>query len=162
MSTWSGTKARQVQNTSSGWEGFDYVAHAGQMTNSSSPHRPKSPQTSQGISCTAAIAQSLTRKALAMGLTACFLHPQHVVFPQYQRESDIRCDLHERSVCGCEMDIQIDSSLRESTSRTISVIASSFSKKAPAIAPGPFHVGRIFRSVIKGLSHATAARSATP
>ncbi|MEQ9609997.1 MAG: hypothetical protein RIK09_00010, partial [Gammaproteobacteria bacterium] len=55
-------------------------------------HRPKSPQTSQDLSCTAANAQSLTRKALAPCSVRFFLQLQHVVFPQNQLKPAVRCE----------------------------------------------------------------------
>ncbi|MBO9475839.1 hypothetical protein J7413_20080, partial [Shimia sp. R10_1] len=45
----------------------------------------------QDLSCAAANAQSLTRKALALGSAHQFLHQQHVVFQQNRREAEIRC-----------------------------------------------------------------------
>ncbi|MEP4123624.1 MAG: hypothetical protein ABJL98_02855, partial [Lentilitoribacter sp.] len=52
--------------------------------------RPKPPQTSQDLSCTAANAQSLTRKALVLHLKRHFLRQQHVVFPQNRLVVDFR------------------------------------------------------------------------
>ncbi|MEX0371375.1 MAG: hypothetical protein AB3N09_12145, partial [Tateyamaria sp.] len=53
-------------------------------------HRPEPPQTGQDLSCTAANAKSLTRKALALSSYRNFLRQQHVVFPQNRREAAIR------------------------------------------------------------------------
>jgi hypothetical protein len=51
----------------------------------------KPPQTSQDPSCTAANAQSLTRKALAPRSWPNFLRQQYGVFQQNQRLVDILC-----------------------------------------------------------------------
>ncbi|MGA9409140.1 MAG: hypothetical protein WBV78_01710, partial [Roseobacter sp.] len=48
------------------------------------------PQTGQDISCTAANAQSLTRKAPAPLSTSYFLRAQHAVFPQNLAKSVLR------------------------------------------------------------------------
>ena len=48
------------------------------------------PQTSQDLSCTAATAKSLIRKARAPSSRPYFLQPQHVVFPQNGRIPVIR------------------------------------------------------------------------
>ncbi|MGR3705255.1 hypothetical protein, partial [Sulfitobacter sp.] len=53
-------------------------------------NRPKPPQTSQDISCTAASGQSLTRKTLEPYLDRRFLPSQHVVFPQNQPEASLK------------------------------------------------------------------------
>ncbi len=50
-------------------------------------NRPKPPQISKGLSCTAANAKSLIRKALAHSFQNHFPHPQHCVLPQNQLTS---------------------------------------------------------------------------
>ena len=53
-------------------------------------HRPEPPQTGEDLSCTAANAQSLTRKAHTPRLRRHFLRQQYVVFPQNRRKGDFR------------------------------------------------------------------------
>ncbi|MEJ5219126.1 hypothetical protein WG622_12795, partial [Cognatishimia sp. D5M38] len=48
-------------------------------------------QTGKDLSRTAANAQSLIEKALALCSAPRFLRQQHVVFPQNRRKADIRC-----------------------------------------------------------------------
>ncbi|MBO9475859.1 hypothetical protein J7413_20185, partial [Shimia sp. R10_1] len=57
-------------------------------------------QIGQDLSCAAANAQSLTRKALALGSAHQFLHQQHVVFQQNRRRVDLRCGLPKGQLSG--------------------------------------------------------------
>ena len=57
-------------------------------------HRPKPPQTGKDLSCTAANAQSLIRKALTLCSAHHFLRQQHIVFQQNPPRKDSRiCQL---------------------------------------------------------------------
>ncbi len=89
--------------------------------------RPEPPQTGQNLSCTAANAQSLNRKARARSSERNFLRQQHTVFPQNRRRAAVRCGDHQGPQCGLSRP-----SLRDYQWPVFSVLQSARNHRNPA------------------------------